>query len=202
MPPIISPIAQELYDALKPLAYNDAASQYALMTFCEAMIGQLQLVEDLVRDTTGFVGWSKAVDADLTPAEFLPWLAQFVGLRIPQGILIADQRALIKAAPGWRRGSAAALRAGIQSYLTGLKRVFLVERDTSAWHFGVTTYTSETPDPAKVLAYITANKPAGLQFTYAALTGQTYNQMLANHPLYSDVNTYYTNYQEARDDQP
>ena len=62
--------------------------------------------------------------------------------------------------------------------------MFLVERDHDpadtpdyAYYLTVSTYRSQTPDPAATEAAIRAQKPGGIVLTYRSLDGQTYDQV-------------------------
>jgi hypothetical protein len=88
---------------------------------------------------------------ELCPDWALPWLAQWVGIRIPSGMSATDARALIGDVSGFARGTPASLRAAVQTTLTDSKTVWFRERDGSPYRLEVVTLTSETPDAAKRL---------------------------------------------------
>lgn len=195
-------VTEELYEALRPLAYDDANQDDALWTFCCAISGMIQDIEDLSRDDGDMPGWSKFVNLDDAPTYALDWLGQMVGVRPQGGLTVAQRRSRIFAKEGFNRGSPTAMRSAAQVYLTGTKTVLMYERDTSPYHISVSTYTSETPDVARVLAALQSQKPAGVQLSYSAVPGQTYAQLLANHATYTLVNSFYSNYGEVVNDLP
>lgn len=51
-------------------------------------------------------------------------------------------------------------------------------------------------------AALRATKPAGVVMVYSVTLGQTYSQLKAGHPLYSQVKSFYTNYDGVRADHP
>lgn len=195
-------LTRELFDELLPLAYKDAQLGDPLWKYCCAICGMLQDVDDLARDDGTWPGWAKLVDLNETPDEALDWLAQFVGVRPLQGISTAQKRARITSKEGFRRGSPQAMVSAAQNYLTGTKSVILLERDTSAYHLTVHTYTSETADSNAVELALISQKPAGLVMDYSTVPGQTWAQMLAGHATWTLVNSFYSNWGEVRDDLP
>lgn len=211
--PPVSEVTQELYDtSLKPLAYADEKYGWALLHLAEACAGVLQEVRDLAFPLNGYPNWAQSVNVDLCPGPALPWLGQFVGIN-PMPVfplltsdpeeLYAKQRAYIKALPGFRRGTAKAIIAEMEPYLTGTKTISIVERPGGfAYRLQIRTKTSETPSTSDVLAAILRQKPAGILLDYTTLVGQDYQNLYTNHGPYSTTFTYYDNYQELYLDAP
>lgn len=195
-------VADELYTALLPLAYADAQNADALWKFCCAIGGFLQDIEDMARDDGVVPGWAKIMQAETAPVQSLDWLGQLMGVQPIGGLSVEQRRERIVNRAGFGRGSQSAMIAAAQLYLTGTKTVNLSERDTSAYHMSVSTYTSETPDSVMVLEALISQKPAGIQLTYSTVPGQTYSQLLANHATYTLVNSFYTDYNEVVNDLP
>jgi hypothetical protein len=161
-----------------------------------------QIVEDYGRDQiingVDEPGWSQVVDITRAPTEALPWLAQFVGVTVPVGTSDAVARNLIQNVGGFSRGTAASILAAAQAYLTGTKSVTFTEREAgNPYLLGITVKTAEAPDVSKVLAAITAQKPAGIILDFSVTgTGQTYGAVYnAGATTYSTVFTTYANYQ-------
>lgn len=176
------------------------------MSDLDVFVGALALpfeeVNGYVRDSDAGPGWSMFLDVDRCPFKALPWLAQIVGVTLPSDVTDGQARALIRATGGFQRGTVAAIRGAAQPLLTGTQTVIVEERTDSAYTLTVITYTSETPDPAAVEAAIRAQKPAGLVLTYLNVAGQTYRELLTNHPTYQDVLDTYSTYRDVRDDTP
>ena len=61
------------------------------------------------------------------------------------------------------------------------------------------TLTSETPDPAAVLAALLAQKPAGIVLTYRQVAGWDYQQMTAEGGTYADQSADYTTYTDLQE---
>ena len=51
-------------------------------------------------------------------------------------------------------------------------------------------------------AALRSQKPAGIVMVYNIIPGQTYQQLKTGHPLYSQVKSFYTNYDKVRSDTP
>jgi hypothetical protein len=203
-PPDLDPesFAEGLYVSLAPLAREDDAYGWALLILCNAIGQMFQLLDELERDTPEGPGWSLLVDLNRCPDDALPWLAQFVGVRLLPASTPDDQRARILATDGWRRGTPAALIGSTAATLTGTQRVTLLERDGGdAYALRVQTLGSETPNPATTYAAIIAQKPAGLVLVYDVMPGQSYTSLEADHASYAAVESDYATYTGALTDQ-
>jgi hypothetical protein len=167
--PAASPFAEDLYEACGAWAYDDENQDWALLHLCIAIARQFDLGDQIIRPPFDDRGpWETLLDVDRTPAVFLPWLAQMVGVD-PRGLVGLDeatQRTFIRETAGWRRGTPAAMIGAAQVYLTGAKTVRLIERDESAYRLTVITRTSETPDAAAVERALRSQKPAGIVLTH------------------------------------
>jgi hypothetical protein len=175
--PVLSAAATRLYEQLEPLAPRDSENGYAAAYLCAAVAAPLDPLYGLFEDIE--IPWAKLMDADMCPEWALDWLAQLAGASVEGITDVAIKRERIKGTDGQKRGTRAAIENAMKVHLTGPKNVTIVERDTSPYHFLAITYTSQTPDSAKVLAAIREQKPAGLQFTYRVDTGWSIGEMEA-----------------------
>jgi hypothetical protein len=196
--PVVGTVAEEVYAALGPLPAEDEGNDWALLNFVAALTQALEDIDDLVRDSDAGPGWSSIVDIDRVSSEALPWLAQLVGVTVDEALSDADQRQQIQETQGFQRGTLAALVGAVKPYLTGSKTVVVDERDTSAYHLSVNTFTAETPDSSLVAAALMRLKPAGLVLAYATLTGATYNQLNATGKTYNQLRTTYPTYDRMK----
>lgn len=187
MTPVLESVAGELYEALAPLAYDDANQDYALARWSQAIGAMFQPVENLVRDTDDGPGWSILLDVARVPESALPYLAQFVGVTLDASLSDSEKRQQIRDEVGQARGSVAGMRAAALPYLTGSQSMIFFERDTSPAHLTVVTRTSETPDAAAVLAALTSKKPAGIVLAHNTVAGQTWADLIANYATWGDV---------------
>lgn len=151
--------------------------------------------------------WLTLLDADLTPKGALPYLAQFVGERLPLGIPEADARLWIKDHPNQRRGTLASIISTAKRRLTGDKSVLIRERDEAGGggdnpdRISVVTYTSETPDPAATYKDLRAIVPADIVLNYEVFEGQTWNEVLT-HGTWQDVMDDYPTWRDVFEDTP
>lgn len=208
-PASISSAGEVLYDAVTPLAYDDANQGWALRYYCGAAGLLIGDVYDWAMETDDYEGWSTIMDVDRAPEDALPWLGQFAGVRLISGLTEEQKRDWIRETEGFKRGTVGAITGAITPLLTGQQTVIFRERYNpndptvdSAYHLMINTYTSETPDDAAVLLALQRQKPAGIILHYEVVDGQDYQSLLDNHPLYSDVKGDYANYQSVRDNTP
>jgi hypothetical protein len=206
--PTLQSFAQDLYDTLIPMQYDEPNQDYALAKFLSGLAQEFQIVDNAGRDQGDIPGWASFLDPDLCPSYALPWLAQFVGVTIVGGLTDAQQRARIKATDGWFRGTPAALKGAIAPYLTGQKQVIFRERYDytnpgvdSPYNLDVFTYTGETPDTTAALNALLSQKPAGIVLHYTAKAGQDYQLLYTNNATYQAVYTKYKTYQGLLIDQ-
>lgn len=177
MSELVDACAARIYDALKPYQDTDG-DDTVLLGMCAAAAAVLaRPVEALRHDEFG-TGGRRMHDPDRAPAWALPWLAQHVSIAtLPSSLTEAQQRAMIRDAPGMRRGTPASMVAAAAPYLTGNKTVVLIERDGGPYKLTVVTRTSETPDSTTVLNALTAAKPAGIDLTYTVADGQVWDEV-------------------------
>lgn len=183
--PTLTTIGQRLYDDVEPLASQDAANGYALALFAAGLAKMLDGVADLTRDTDTMVGWGSVMNADAAPVEWLPWLAQFLGVTLPGTLTEQQRRDRIKGTDGFKRGTPAAMKVAAQALLTGTRTVFFNERSGNAYRLTVSTWASETPDSAKVLAALVAQKPAGIVLTYSTIVGGDWATLVGTHATWT-----------------
>lgn len=196
-PPDLLPdsFAARLYGMLAPLAQQDGLASWSLLTFCNAIGLGYQLVEDWVRDTPDGPGWSLLLDLDRCPPEALPWLGQFVGVRLLPGADDAASRTRIAETDGFHRGTPDALRSAAAATLTGNKHVVFTERyHGDAYALDVVTYVDETPDDATTLRALIAQKPGGIVLTYRSSVGQDYGVVDVTNASYSALHAKYASY--------
>lgn len=198
----MSVAAERLYSALRPLAEADEANGWALAHVCVAIARMLDTVADLSRDdeARGRPGWAIALDPDATPAEWLPWLAQFVGVTVPVSLPEDARRLRIRETDGFKRGTPAAVRGAARQHLTGTGTVYLTERHGSPYLVTVATVAGETPSPAAVNAALQQQKPAGLILTHAVVVGGDFNALRDTHPDFADVTATFSDFDDLRAD--
>lgn len=200
--PTLKSFAAEVYERIAPLAYDDANQAWSLANYISGIGEMFQVVEDYSRDQLvdgSFApGWSQMVDINRVPTAALPWLAQFVGVRLPAGLSDAEQRSRIQHADGWKRGTPGSMIAIAQSYLTGTKTVLLRERDAGPYQLTINTRTSETPDPVALSAALQSprSKPAGLILVVQQIPGQDWQNVKDTWATFQDVKDNYATMQD------
>lgn len=149
--PITSEATESIYESLGPWQRRDTAlgntvDRWDLLHLCESMGQSLQKLDDVIRDRGETPGWAVVMDPDEAPAEWLPWLGQFVGVRLPEGEGDAESRVRIKTTPNFHRGGPDAMRNDVGATLSGDKQVYLVEKVGDAYHFTVAVRQTEAPE--------------------------------------------------------
>lgn len=144
-------------------------------------------VEQYAFDTEDFEGWTILLDVDRAPAAALPYLAQYVGERLPVGLTEDAQREWIKDAPNQRRGTVQSIVTAAQRRLTGARLVTVIERDTGPDKITVVTYTPQTPDEGAVLVELESVVPADISLTYVVSPGQIWSQVIVANATWTDV---------------
>jgi Phage tail protein (Tail_P2_I) len=135
-PPAVDPVAEELWEAVEPLAWDDERLGWPLRHYLAAVADPFEEVATYVRDTdAGEPGWSVALDVDRAPEAALPWLAQLVGAELPLGLTEAQKRDAIRTPVGFKRGTPAALKAAVRRWLvpTNLIENGGFETATTGW---------------------------------------------------------------------
>jgi hypothetical protein len=204
--------AARLYGMLAPLAQQDFDSAWSLLILCNAIGGMYEPVEEWVRDTPEGPGWSLLVDLDRCPPEALPWLGQFVGVRIPPALTAdADRRAWVASTDGWKRGTRDALIGAAKATLTGNQALVFRERDGAAYgattpddayHLTVYSYANETPNATATLNALLAQKPGGIVLHYHAATMQDYQNVYDTNATYAVVKSTFRDYAALATNQP
>lgn len=176
-------VAGDLIASFEPWMTDD------LYDYLNAVGSMFAAVEALSADAENGEGWSLALDPDLCPPEALPYLAQFVGERLPVGLAEPFQREWIKDEPNSVRGTVPSILRAAQRSLTGNRKVALLERGgvNDPDLVVVRTYASETPFPARVLHDLQDVMPADMTLDYRAIAGSTWGLVNANYASWGAV---------------
>lgn len=191
--------ADDLYEALAPLAAQDALYEWALLILCNAIGVMFQLVDEIVRDSPDGPGWSMMLDLDRCPSVALDWLGQYVGVRLSSDATDAEKIAVIRDMPGFRRGTPAAIIKAAQATLTGTKTVTLTERDGDPYYLTAATAAEETASVPATRAALLTQKPAGIILNYGGVMAalQTWDQLKTRSGTWSGNSARYTNWDNA-----
>lgn len=180
--PIVTPTTEEWYAMLGALTNGDD-QEWILLQMCASLGDMMYRVASPGFDVNGDDGWSTVFNLDVTPAEFIPYLGQYVGVRFDlldiSGLSPIQLRDLVRAKPGQARGRPATIAAVASQYLTGTRRIVLNERaGGDPYRLAVYSYSSETPDQARVLAALMSQKPAGIIMTYNVVDGVAWDDLV------------------------
>lgn len=205
--PTVSPLADQVYADLWPIAGGDDDRGWALLLLVGLLAQPFAEVDELVSDTDDGPGWSILFQVDRTPRKWLTRPASMIGARPPEGLTDDQLRTHIKEVGGPQRGTPAAIVAAAKSHLTGEQRVTFHERDGGAWRDTLITRTAETPDVAALTAAVTdpAVKPAGRKITVFVFDGWTLDEMEAAYadPLtLSDLEAAFATLDDLESNQP
>jgi hypothetical protein len=193
-------IADDLVEIFEPVLTPD------LETYLRAVALMFDEVEMYSTDDGDFEGWTILFDPDRAPVGALPYLAQFVGEKLPVGLGEAESREWIKDRPNATRGTAMSMVLAAQRNLTGQRTVSWRER----WDGSVVdvdyaqlrTFTHETPDPAATERDVLSTTPADVILVYSAISGQSWADVIADHTDWDDVEGDYATWAEAVTDLP
>lgn len=141
-PDDVSAFAEAVYAMLAAIADQDEQLNWPLLIFIAALGTMFEDVDNLAHSDPP---WSLLLDVDNIPIQGLPWLGQFVGVVVNTNLTEEQQRDQIRNHLGWGRGTLTALINSVKPYLTGTQTVDVIERDTSPYHFAISTYADETP---------------------------------------------------------
>jgi len=202
--PIVSAAAEELYGFLEAFVIEDEeAETWQTLLLCEALMGgTAQIVWDWVTDRADMFGWAYLLNADLTDANALPWLAQFNGTKLREDMTEQERRDAIKAPAGFNRGTLAYVTEAPKQYLTGTRAVYVREREGGAYRLHMRTLLWETPDEPAALAAILLQKPGGIVLDYDVITGQDWIDLMADHASWNAVTADYVDWDELRSEIP
>lgn len=194
MTPLTGIFAADIYAEVEPLTYADEANGWSLLYFLDSIgVSMFDEIESYARDDGDKPGWSILLDLDRSPYKALPWLGQFAGVKVPSTLTDAVARQRISDKHGFTRGTPTAFISAAQATLTGTKDVLMQERyNGSAYALWIGTRAAQTPDSAKTLAALMAEKPAAINLTYVTITGQTFNELLADGTFQNAFTTYAT----------
>jgi hypothetical protein len=119
-------IAEDLNEAMLPWLTPD------LEDYNNAIGWMFHTVEQWFDEDDEDGNWAMLLDPDLCPVEALPYLAQYVGERLPTGISEPLAREWIKDAPNQLRGTAYSIFRAAQRTLIGSRTVQIIERSAAA----------------------------------------------------------------------
>ena len=202
----LASFAHELYEELAPLTIEDKANGFALAKYVAAIGVMIQDIADLSRAPSA---WGDIVDPDTCPPEGLGWLAQMVGIRLPQQITADEARSIIKDQRSFRRGTPKGIIEAVQRLLTGSKYVNFVERaDGNAYKLVINTWDTETPDEQAIRDLLSEDGPeaiipAGIIWEYTVTSGvMLFGDLRESGLTFGQVKANYANFGVLKNSPP
>jgi hypothetical protein len=206
---------RELYENSRPAAYADDVNDQAWARLADALSYLLDPVAVVTRPEDGSEAWTVLADPWRCPAEWLPVLAQWAGIRRADAYTEEQLRELIATGgPGFWRGVKANMIAAVRKYFPpGFEAdrfLYFEERaavtgdeNVDAYAFRVFTYSFVDVDEDAVRRALFHAKPAGLYpFIYEVRVGQTWGMLRRRKATWADVRADYANWYEVLHDEP
>lgn len=131
--------------------------------------------------TTGYQpGYGDVFNPSAVPLIAAAYLAQFVGVQLPQDVDDPTAQSLIKAESGINRGTDAAVIAAAKRTLTGTRSVQVVRRtyvdgSPNGFWFGLMVRPEEVTTVAALQAAVNAAKMGGMMWWLTQTDGTTWN---------------------------
>jgi hypothetical protein len=181
-------VGQRLSEQLAPILTPDLARLFdAIGAIAEPLMSVLE--ETGLDGEAGFVpAYGRIFNATTCPAEYLPFLGNFLGIPIPVGTPEAEARALIRAESGLERGTEASIKAAIErsiSYFWEPKGIFvkgqLLRHETTPGVLSTYEVTSATYAPT--LPFTTEH--------LALINIQTQYELLSREKANGESSPYY-----------
>jgi len=199
-----------LVEQYQPIIDKYGDPEMAARIYLMGLGWMLAEVNDLTKEgPDGEPGWSQLFDLTRAKTDWLPWIGQLVGYRVPPRppdptpgeLLVYDQeqRERIVTRSSHRRGGVDILRDVIQEHLDDPKTVIIQERYSGrAAHIHVWVYADQIiTSAAEVERAARSQKATGLIMTFTILTGtQNYAALTANSASYAIATAKFANYSE------
>lgn len=212
-----APYAPQFSPQGQRLAYRTRALQepevdvlylFAHGNLSEAMMRPFVQLGSIIDPPDPYAPWETLFNVDLCPEEFLPWLGQVVGVRMPTGLTGDQMRDFIRDLSFEEIGTTRAITAAVRAVLTPSDpavpaTVYFRERDNGdAYYLEIITLTAETPDQALVEAAIDSQLPAGIIVSHRTTLAWDYQQMTAEGGTYLVQKSTYATYSTLREHDP
>lgn len=200
--PVYDEATEELYAGLPEVQrVNDIPYNYSLKRYLSGIgytLGEVYTLIDRFSYTPPDDGvatdTSELVDPYLANVEWLPWLAQLVGVKVKVTANEADWRAAIASAvSGTKAGTKQAIVEAAQTVLTGSKVVYIYDHSNATdgigngdqWDVLITTLEEETTSDPVAAVLLAGAKPAGINLTHMYY-GATWDTIESELPTWND----------------
>lgn len=209
--PDLGSFAEEFYARLEPFhdhtadgrEYTDEELGWPLLIFWGTIASQWQRIDDITTESDDGPGWSSLVDIDRIEDDGLPYLSQFKGAILLDGLTPEQQRERIRTVDGFSRCTAQSIKDASKRRLTGSQTVHLNEREGgNALRIGVVTYIDETPEPELTFMDMMEQKPWGYIINYQVVDAWGYEVLKVAFDDYGAVKTHYPDYEGLKTNVP
>jgi hypothetical protein len=164
-----------------------------------SMASEVETYAEDVYDEDGNLvtpGWAIMLDPNNCPVEGLPYLAQWVGERLPNGITEAAARQWILDAPNQWRGTPRAIARAAQRWLTGSQLVQIRPRSkldgtTNSDWLAIQVFEGDCPDSALVLAELRKVVPADIMVDFQVTPGATWEDAATGYSSWGALSSAY-----------
>lgn len=219
-PDTLTPAARRLYEQFEQLEVDGASEGWPIATICAALAAPIDLLYLMVM--VGEVPFAPVFDPVIADEVFtddqarqvLPYSGQYIGVQEIQELPPIGQRLRLLETPAAKIGSVDAIRGAARTHAIGpdgtpsSATVYVIERvGGDPYHFAVTMFTSEVPDPDVTRRDIEAVTPGGrfgsapgTLFDFFLIDGGTYEDLLATHANYQDVLNDFATYEDLLED--
>lgn len=180
--------------------YRWLAGVSSIQSTLEALVASFDYDDSIPGST------SQLVDPEVAPVDWLPWLAQLVGVPLTNDLSEAEKRdAITFASAGWRAGTKTAMAAAAKTALTGTRYAQVFDHSVSdpgdgdQWDVLIVTRSTETADDAAVLdAVVRRNaKPAGVVLHHRSYASSYTTVASVLGPTWADINGPWSAIEEA-----
>ncbi len=161
----LAPLAAEVAHELAPFLTRDDENGNVGAHLIAVLTAPIEQVAEAVReDDDERDGFAIYMDLERCPANALPWLLQFKGVRATPGLSDEAAREEGRLAEGLHRGTAGSMKRAAARHTASRdpNKVVVLERvGSDPYATTVITRTIDTPDPAQTLADILSDKVIG-----------------------------------------
>lgn len=194
-------ITEDLIEEMAPYMTAD------LRSYLEAIGSMFDELDSYVGLRSEGLRWQVLMDPASCPRPGLPYLAQYAGETLPNGLSELAEREWVTDAPNQIRGTLAGIALAAQRSMVGARTVAILERTGGPvgtahpedW-LTVVTYTADTPYPDQVEYDIRQNMPADIALVYQVQEGQTWAQVNAGYASWAAVTSHYPTWDDVRTD--
>jgi len=204
-PGTLSETAERVYDQLAPTFFRqDGQHSFSGWNFTRALASMIDPAALVVQPQADKPPYAVLFDMTTCPTEWLPWVAQFVGIMPSkiEALIARGQEALarewIEHPIQFNRGKVSAMELAARATLTGTKVLyFYVRYNGEAFTIKAASLAGQTPNPKETKAAIESMMAAWCHLEYETVEGGTLGLLEASHPKVSEVESAHATTRDA-----